>query len=259
MAWPHSLPQAPLNAGVVDKLKMVTRGWQPRDPPACSSPGQDPPAPQRPPGVDPHLFGGLLRESKSVHQITVTETCLRVSPPALAVSTPAAEAAAATKSHRFGVGCSRDATLGLSGPDVASRPESRPGTRARLVVTTRSGRRSIPVLHSVPTSRSSLGRKAKGAHSTRLNERNGSRKRSKKSRLQDKATSQFCSDESLLLEEPTPCDRRRVRVDRMVGAAPDDGRAAAKSGHETVSEDLINLTRSGRRSAPVLDLSLIHI
>lgn len=222
MSWPYSLSQAP-----VDKLKMVTRGWEPRDPPARISRGKTRPS--------------------------VGESCLLVSPPALAVPMPAAEAAAATKSHRLGVGYSQDVTLGSSEPAVASRRKGQPGTRAGLVAITRSGRKSISVMDSLPTSHSSLGRKVKGAHSTRLDERDGARKRSKKSCLEDKATSHFCSDESLLFKEPTSCARCRVRVDGVVGAGPDGGKAAAELGNEKVSEGLITLTRSGRRSAPVLD------
>lgn len=295
MSCPYFLPQAPVNAGDIDKLKMATRtiGWEPRDPPARSSARQDPPSPQptavpsiavstptlecsshaesrgydgvtmhqsstatsngfqRPRGVDPRVFGEHSRQSNSVHQPKLGESCLRVSPPALALSTRAAGAAPATKSHRIRV-CSRGATLGLSEPAVASRRQSQPETRERLVVT-RSGRRSIPVLDLLPTRQSSLGRKAKGAHSAGLSEQNGPRKRSRRSRLEEKATSQFCSDESLLLEEPTSCDRRRVRVDGVVDAAADGEKAAATPEHEKVSEDLTNLTRSGRRWAPVLD------
>ena len=287
MSWSYSLSQAPVVS--VNRWKMVTRGWEPRDPPACSGPSQDPPAPQptrvpliavctptlecssyaessdleqitRPQSsmVTSNEFqrppGRFLRMSKSVHQPKVGGSCLRGSPPALAVSTPAAKVAAATKKHRLGIGCSRDVTLGLSEPAVAMRRKSQPGTRARLVVATRSGRGAVPVLDSLTTSHSSLARKTKGARSTRLNERNGLRKRSNKSRLEGKATSQFCSsDESLLLEGPTSCDRRRVRVDGMVGATPDDVKTAAKVDHEEISEDLINLTPIGLRSSPVMD------
>lgn len=213
---------------------------------------------QRPLCVDPHNFAGHLRKSKS--------------PSALAVSTPAAGAAATTSSHRSEVGCSRNAVLGLSEASVASRRISQPAARAQLAVTTRSGRKSQSVLDSARTRHSGLAKKAKLAHLLGLNGQNKSRKRSNKPRLEEKATSQFCGDESLV-EEPPSRDRRRVRVpaegvfgmdgvagvdgvvavDGVVGVAPDGGKAAATLGHEEVSGNMIKVTRSGRHSALVLE------